>query len=63
MERKVSEQWRKSTYSQSNGGSCVEVGHGQGKILVRDTTQAGEANRTTMPTTARAWQTFVNDLK
>lgn len=63
MEREVGEKYRKSSYSGSNGGDCIEVGSGQGKILVRDTKQAGEANRTTMPTTAGAWQEFVNGLK
>ena len=30
--------WRKSTYSDSNGGQCVETASGNGLILVRDTT-------------------------
>ena len=29
--------WRKSTYSDSNGGQCVEAASGNGVILVRDT--------------------------
>jgi hypothetical protein len=30
--------WRKSSSSDANGGSCVEVASGNGMILVRDTT-------------------------
>jgi hypothetical protein len=29
--------WRKSSYSGSNGGECVEVGSHHGRVLVRDT--------------------------
>lgn len=29
--------WRKSTYSDGNGGQCVETVGGQGVVLVRDT--------------------------
>jgi Domain of unknown function (DUF397) len=29
--------WRKSTYSGSNGGECIEVGSHHGHVLVRDT--------------------------
>ena len=36
-------QWRKSTYSDGNGGNCVEVADGQGAVLVRDTTDRGGA--------------------
>ena len=30
--------WRKSSYSDANGGNCVETASGDGLILVRDTT-------------------------
>jgi hypothetical protein len=33
--------WRKSTYSDANGGSCVETASGAGVIMVRDTTDRG----------------------
>jgi len=29
--------WRKSSYSGSNGGECIEVGGHYGRVLVRDT--------------------------
>jgi hypothetical protein len=31
-------EWRKSSHSDGNGGSCVEVGEASGVVLVRDTT-------------------------
>jgi Domain of unknown function (DUF397) len=33
--------WRKSSYSGTNGGSCVEAADLDGRILVRDTTDRG----------------------
>lgn len=37
----VSPGWRKSSYSDNGGDSCVEAGHVPGAVLVRDTTQHG----------------------
>ena len=37
MERIASPRWRKSTYSGSNGGGCVEAAGHDGLVLVRDT--------------------------
>ena len=33
--------WRTSSYSNNGGATCVEIGHGPGAVLVRDTTQHG----------------------
>jgi hypothetical protein len=33
--------WRKSSYSGAQGGDCVEVGTGAGRVLVRDTKDQG----------------------
>jgi len=33
--------WRKASYSASNGGGCVEVADHNGMILVRDTKDRG----------------------
>jgi hypothetical protein len=33
--------WRKSSYSGTGGGSCVEAADRDGRILVRDTTDRG----------------------
>jgi Domain of unknown function (DUF397) len=38
METIDSAPWRKSSYSGTNGGSCVEAADLGGSILVRDTT-------------------------
>jgi hypothetical protein len=37
MERVTGPRWRKSTYSGSNGGGCVEVAGRGPSVLVRDT--------------------------
>jgi cobalamin biosynthesis protein CobT len=51
--------WRKSSYSGSNGGECVEVAAADA-ILVRDT-----ADRTgpVLTFTAEAWRTFTATIK
>ena len=51
--------WRKSSYSGSNG-SCVEAASGGGVILVRDTTQRDGG---TLAFTADAWQAFTGTIK
>jgi Domain of unknown function (DUF397) len=52
--------WRKSTYSDGNGGDCVELASNSGAIMVRDTT-----NRTgvTLSVSAAAWHKFTDVLK
>lgn len=52
--------WRKSTYSGSNGGDCVETASGDDVVLVRDT-----ANRDggTLAFTAGAWRRFITTLR
>jgi hypothetical protein len=52
--------WRKSSYSGANGGSCVETASGDGVVLVRDTTnREGGA----LAFTADAWAGFTASLK
>jgi hypothetical protein len=41
MEVQVEARWRKSSYSGNGGGTCVEVGEGRHRVLVRDTKQNG----------------------
>ncbi|HEX4834597.1 MAG TPA: DUF397 domain-containing protein [Trebonia sp.] len=48
--------WRKSSYSQSTGGQCVECGTGAGSVLVRDTTDRAGA---TLSVPANAWAAFL----
>lgn len=52
--------WRKSTYSDANGGQCVEAASGHGSVLVRDTT---DRDGGTLTLSAEAWQTFTHTLK
>jgi hypothetical protein len=52
--------WRKSTYSDSNGGQCVETATGSDVILVRDTT---DQDGVTLAFTADAWQRFTSELR
>jgi hypothetical protein len=53
-------EWRKSSYSGSNGGNCVETASGNGVIMVRDTTNRDGG---TLVITSEAWQAFVTELK
>ena len=52
--------WRKSTYSGANGGSCIEVAT-DGNVLVRDTTQHGMGPILSVP--ASAWTAFLAGIK
>jgi Domain of unknown function (DUF397) len=52
--------WRKSSFSNANGGACVETASGAGVILVRDTTNRDGG---TLGFTATAWQTFTASLR
>jgi len=51
--------WRKSSYSDANGGNCVEISY-DGVILVRDT---ADRDGGTLAFTADAWQRFAAGLK
>jgi hypothetical protein len=52
--------WRKSSFSSAQGGSCVELASGRGVVLVRDT-----ANRDggTLAISADVWQEFITTLR
>lgn len=54
------ETWRKSTYSGSNGGDCVEVADAASMIMVRDTT---DRDGGTLSITPDAWATFTASLR
>jgi hypothetical protein len=51
--------WRKSTYSGSEGGQCIEVASDEA-VMIRDTT-----NRTggTLAFTVDAWSAFLGTLR
>ena len=50
--------WRKSTFSGSEGGQCVEVSSAD-KVMIRDTTNR---DGFTLTVPASAWQTFIKSL-
>lgn len=52
--------WRKSSYSDGNGGACIETASGTGAIFVRDTT---DRDGVTLQFTVAAWQEFTSCLR
>jgi hypothetical protein len=54
--------WRKSTYSDANGGACVETAsdNANAVIMVRDTTNRGSV---TLSVPDTAWRRFTDALK
>jgi hypothetical protein len=60
MERLAGLRWRKSTYSGSNGGGCIETASDRSRVLVRDTQdRAGPVLRFG----PAAWRQFTNRVK
>ncbi len=55
----MSSEWRKSSYSGGDTGSCVEVATA-GAVLVRDTTDRGGR---TLSLPVPAWQAFINEIR
>jgi hypothetical protein len=51
--------WRKSTYSDASGGSCVELASDDAAVLVRDTT---DRNGGTLNFSVAAWREFADSL-
>jgi Domain of unknown function (DUF397) len=47
--------WRKSSYSNANGGRCVETASEAGTVMVRDTTNRDGG---TLASGAAAWEEF-----
>lgn len=52
--------WRTSSYSNANGGQCVETATVDGTVLVRDTTKRGAC---TLSVPAGAWAAFTASLR
>ena len=52
--------WRKSSYSGTSGGACVETASGAGVILVRDTT---DRDGFTLSVPTDAWARFTHSLR
>ena len=51
--------WRKSTYSDGNGGECVEVASA-GTVMIRDTR---DRDGLTLTVPAPAWRAFTTQLR
>ena len=47
--------WRKSTYSDASGGSCIEVTNADG-VMIRDTT---DRSGPVLKVSAAAWRQFI----
>lgn len=52
--------WRKSTFSNDNGGDCVELASGDGAILVRDTV---DRRGPVLTLSTAAWAAFTASLR
>jgi hypothetical protein len=63
----ISANWRKSSYSGTNGGQCVEVGtrHASGQapgaVLIRDTTEGGRGP--ILRVSPQTWRAFTTTLR
>jgi hypothetical protein len=57
MEQLDNLRWRKSSYSGSNGGNCVEVGSHDSTILIRDTKEHGRGQVHRF--TTAEWRAFI----
>jgi hypothetical protein len=53
-------QWRKATYSSSNGGNCIEVATADRTVAVRD---SKDPDGPRLAFGVRAWQAFATKLK
>jgi Domain of unknown function (DUF397) len=51
--------WRTSSYSDANGGNCVEIADTARAVLVRDTQ---DRDGVTLTFSAEAWTAFTQDL-
>lgn len=52
--------WRKSSHSGGNGGSCIEVADHENRILVRDTT---DRTGPVLAVSPAAWRRFAEQVK
>ena len=61
MEEQIDPRWRKASYSGNGGGDCIEVADQAGRVLVRDTKQAGTGP--VLRFTPGAWRRFADRVK
>lgn len=56
--------WRKSSYSNATGGTCIEVADDPRRVMIRDTKQAHLGDRrTVLSVTPDAWAKFIDAVK
>ena len=60
MEQLAGPRWRKSSYSGSNGGGCIEAASHDNQVLVRDTQDRGGPRLRFGPA---AWRRFTGQVK
>ena len=60
MERLAGLRWRKSTYSGSNDGGCIEVADHDSRVLVRDTQ---DRSGPVVQFGSAAWRRFTGQVK
>ena len=60
MEKAAPLSWRKSSYSSSNGGNCVEVATASHMIAVRDSKNPAG---TVLTVNLDSWRAFTQDTK
>jgi hypothetical protein len=59
-DKDLTDQWRKSSYSNGGGNACVETASGSGVVMVRDTTNRDGGTLTFGPD---AWRRFAASVK
>ena len=52
--------WRKSSYSGSNGGNCIEISIGLGTVAIRD---SNDSRGPVLTVSGRHWQRFADQVK
>jgi hypothetical protein len=52
--------WRKSSYSSTNGGNCVEASNDSHGVLVRDSQDKNSAH---LATPSASWSAFIGRVK
>ena len=52
--------WRKSSYSSSNGGECVEAADNHGRVFIRDST---DRQGVMLRFSSDAWRLFADQVK
>jgi hypothetical protein len=60
MDKLDSRTWRKSSYSGSNGGNCIEITTGPGTVAIRDST---DPHGPVLSVTGQDWKRFADQVR